>query len=47
MSRLNTQIKQSIDSFDMSRARELLRDAMKEANAETYYLASLAALDDD
>ncbi len=47
MSELNTQIKEAIDSFDMSHARELLRDAMKEANAETYYLASLVALDDD
>lgn len=45
MSNLNHQIKQAIDSFDMTRARELLRDAMKDASAETYYLASLVALD--
>jgi hypothetical protein len=47
MSSLNPQIKAAIDSFDTSHARELLRDAMKEADAETFYLASRVALDDD
>jgi hypothetical protein len=47
MSALNIEIKQAIDSFDMTKARELLRDALKEADAETYYLASLVALDDE
>ena len=47
MSGLNTEIKSAIDSFDMDKARELLRDALKEADAETYYLASKAAIDDE
>ncbi|MDL1899461.1 hypothetical protein FBR02_01685 [Anaerolineae bacterium CFX9] len=47
MSSLNPQIKDAIDSFDPNRARELLREAMKDANAETYFLASKVALDDD
>lgn len=46
MSELNVRIRQAIDSFDVENARKLLRDALKEANAETYYLASLVALDD-
>lgn len=47
MSNLNPQIKEAIDSFDLPRARQLLRDALKEADAETFYLASRAALDDE
>lgn len=47
MSSLNEQIRQAINSFDTEGARLLLRDAMKEADAETYYLASKVALDDD
>lgn len=47
MSELNIKIKEAIDSFDTDKARELLRDAMKEADAETYFLASKVALDDD
>ncbi len=47
MSSLNDQVKEAIDSFDMPRARELLRDALKQADAETYYLASRVALDDE
>jgi len=47
MSNKNSEIKKAIDSFDTETARSLLRDALKEANAETYYLASLVALDDD
>jgi hypothetical protein len=37
-------IRIAIDSFEMERARELLRDALKEPTPETYYLASLASL---
>lgn len=44
MSSLNLEIKQAIDSFDIDRARKLLSTALKEANAETYYLASMVAL---
>lgn len=47
MSQKNAEIKAAIDAFDMDKARELLRDALKEADAETYYLASRAAIDDD
>lgn len=47
MSSKNAEIKAAIDSFDLSRARELLREAMPEANADTFYLASRAALDDE
>lgn len=47
MSSKNPEIKAAIDSFDLSRARDLLREAMPEANAETFYLASRAALDDE
>lgn len=46
MSSKNAEIKAAIDSFDLPRARELLRDALPEANAETYFLASRAALDE-
>lgn len=47
MSDKNIEIKKAIDSFDVESARTLLREALKEANAETYYLASLVALDDE
>jgi hypothetical protein len=47
MSSKNAEIKDAIDAFDLPRARQLLREAMPEANAETFYLASRAALDDD
>jgi hypothetical protein len=47
MSSLNEQIRQAINSFDTESARLLLRDAMKEADAETYYLASKVAIDDE
>jgi hypothetical protein len=47
MSDLNEEIKAAIDSFDTDKARELLREAIPEANAETYYLASKVALDDE
>jgi len=46
MQNLNNEIKSAIDSFDVERARILLRDALKEPNAETYYLASLVAIND-
>src|SRR5690606_34928746 len=46
MSALNAEIKKALDSFDIDRARELLRQALKEADAKTYFLASRAALDD-
>ncbi|MDX2139570.1 MAG: hypothetical protein SF123_15905 [Chloroflexota bacterium] len=45
MSKLNNEIRQRIDSFDIEGARALLRQAVSDANAETYYLASLVALD--
>ncbi len=45
MSSLNSQIKEAIDLFDIDSARLLLRDALKEADAETYYLASKVAID--
>ena len=44
MSNLNDQTKEAINSFDTERARSLLRDAMKDADAETYYLASKVLL---
>lgn len=47
MSNKNSEIKKAIDTFDTETARSLLREALKEANAETYYLASLVALDDE
>ncbi len=46
MSSRNAEIKAAIDSFDLPRARELLREALPQADAETYFLASRAALDD-
>lgn len=46
MSGLNDEIRAALDAFDTEKARQLLRDAIKEADAETYYLASLAAIDD-
>ncbi|MBI1259440.1 MAG: hypothetical protein GC204_18385 [Chloroflexi bacterium] len=47
MSSLNAEIKAAIDASDVNRARQLLRDALKEADAETYYLASQVAVDDE
>ncbi|MFQ3673925.1 MAG: hypothetical protein SNJ83_10055 [Aggregatilineales bacterium] len=47
MSTLNQQIEKAIDSLDVDHARKLLREAMQDANAETYFLASKVALDDD
>lgn len=47
MSSKNPDIKAAIDSMDVDGARSLLRDALKEADAETYYLASQVALSDD
>jgi len=46
MSELNAQIRTSIDAFDVDSARNLLRDALKNPNAETYYLAALVAFDE-
>ncbi len=36
MSKLNDEIKAAIDSFDVERARTLLREALQEPDAETY-----------
>ncbi len=47
MSERNADIKAAIDSFDLETARKLLRDSLPEADAETYYLASKVALDDE
>jgi hypothetical protein len=46
MSTLNADIQNAIDSNDIERARTLLRDALPSADAETYYLASLVALNE-
>ncbi len=47
MTELNGPIRQALDSGDVSRARELLKDALQESpNVETYQLAARAALDD-
>jgi hypothetical protein len=46
MSSKNSEIKVAIDSFDTAKARDLLREALSEANAETYYLASRVAIDE-
>ena len=40
-------IRAAIDSFDLDRARQLLREAFQNPDAETYFLASRAAIDDD
>ncbi|MCK6580920.1 MAG: hypothetical protein L6Q98_22745 [Anaerolineae bacterium] len=47
MSKLNTDIRDAIENLYHDRARELIREALKDANAETYFLASQVALDDD
>ncbi len=47
MSSANYAIKVAIDSLDIETARSMLRDALKDADAETYYLASLVALDNE
>ncbi|MBX3086385.1 MAG: hypothetical protein KF716_32410 [Anaerolineae bacterium] len=44
---MNEEIKNAIDSFDIERARTLLREALKNPDAETYYLASQVALNDE
>jgi hypothetical protein len=46
VSELNPEIKQAIDGFDVDKARQLLKDAMKNGDAETYYLAARVALDE-
>lgn len=47
MSNIVSEIKTAIDSFDMERARELLREALKQnPSADVYYLASLAAVNE-
>lgn len=46
MSELNTEIRNAIDTMNVDQARQLLRDALKNPDAETYYLASLVALND-
>lgn len=46
MSELNQEIKQAIDRFDVDKARQLLKDAMKNGDGETYYLAARVALDE-
>lgn len=47
MSDFTSEIRTAIDSLDMERARELLREALKQnPSAEIYYLASLAALNE-
>lgn len=46
MSHLNDNIKEAIDTFDIDHARQLLREALPDANAETYFLASKVAIDD-
>jgi len=44
MSSLNTEIKAAINASDYDKARELLQDALPEADAETYHLASILEL---
>ncbi len=47
MSDFVSEIRTAIDSFDMEHARKLLREAIKKnPSAEIYYLASLAALNE-
>lgn len=46
MSSLNAQIKSAIESSDLVLARTLLREALEDADAEMFYLASKVALDD-
>jgi hypothetical protein len=46
MSHLNDEIKVALDAGDVDKARQLLPEALQEANADTFYLASLAAFDD-
>jgi hypothetical protein len=47
MSSISSQIRDAIDSYDIDGARKLLRDALKDPDAETFYLASLVSLDDE
>jgi hypothetical protein len=46
VSKLNADIRDAIENLYHDRARELIREALKDANAETYFLASQVALDD-
>jgi len=43
MSQFNSVLKETIDAEYFDEARKILRDALPEANAETYYLASLVS----
>jgi|GEM_PF-5030278 len=47
MSNLNETIRLAIEQGNIEAARESLREAIREANAETFYLASKVALDND
>src|SRR5689334_8200310 len=42
-----SEIQDAIDRFDFDTARNLLREALKTPNAQTYYLASQVAIDDE
>ena len=46
MSSLNNQIREAIQSLDTEKARNLIRQAMPSANAETYRLAAQVALNE-
>ncbi|MCA9983263.1 MAG: hypothetical protein KDE59_03175 [Anaerolineales bacterium] len=46
MTKENNEIRNALNMFDIEQARTLLREALKTPSAETYYLASLAALTD-
>jgi hypothetical protein len=43
---LNAQIRDAISRYEMEQARNLLRSALQDPSAETYYLASLVAVAD-
>lgn len=47
MSDLLQDIRLAIDGFEIARARDLLREALKSPTAETYYLAAQVALDEE
>ncbi|MBD3251894.1 hypothetical protein GF380_05605, partial [Candidatus Uhrbacteria bacterium] len=47
MTKHNDDLKAAIDAMDLDKARRIFRDAQAEADAETYYLASKIALDDE
>jgi hypothetical protein len=46
MSSKNDEIRLAINEMNTDKARELLKSALSEADAQTYYLASLVAFDD-